>query len=420
MNTSWTTRSRYDAVVVGARAAGASTALLLARMGVRVLVVDRSRPGSDTLSTHALMRGGVMQLHRWGLLDGIVDAGTPPIRTATFHYGDRETAVPIKPRDGIDALVAPRRTVLDPALVKAARAAGAEVAYGVRALDLIRDASGRVVGLTAAGPDGIPVRIEAALVIGADGVRSRTARLAGAEVEVAGRHTGAVIYGYWAGLDLAGYHWHYRPGVSVGVIPTNDGQTCVFASMPPERFQSAMEAGGLDALYRRVLSEASPALAEAVDRARPAGRLHPFPGRPGFLRRPWGPGWALVGDAGYFRDPITAHGITDALRDAETLARAVARGTDAAMEDYRTARDAGAVGILAVTDAIAAYDWDLEQVQELHLELSRLMAAEVESLRALGPAPGAAVPVGATGGSSATAPRSGRPVPGGSPGPGGR
>ncbi len=94
-------RSSYDVVVVGARVAGASTAMLLARLGLRVLAVEQARYGSDTLSTHALMRGGVLQLHRWGLLPLVEAAGTPCIRSTSFHYGDEEVAIAIKPRNGI-------------------------------------------------------------------------------------------------------------------------------------------------------------------------------------------------------------------------------------------------------------------------------------------------------------------------------
>ncbi len=119
-------RDRYDVIIAGARCAGASTAMLLARQGLRVLVVDPTRRGSDTLSTHALMRGAVLQLHRWGVLDDIRAAGTPPIRKTTFHYGDEDLEIPINPRDGIDALYAPRRTVIDVVLLDAAEAAGAE------------------------------------------------------------------------------------------------------------------------------------------------------------------------------------------------------------------------------------------------------------------------------------------------------
>ena len=125
--TSTGTSQRYDAVVVGARCAGAATAMLLARHGLSVLLVDRDRHGADTLSTLALMRAGVLQLHRWGLLDRVRAAGTPPISSTSFIYGDETITVPIKPRDGVDALYAPRRTLLDALLADAASDAGADV-----------------------------------------------------------------------------------------------------------------------------------------------------------------------------------------------------------------------------------------------------------------------------------------------------
>ena len=120
----------YDVVIAGARPAGTATALLLARAGVRVLVVERDTPGTDTLSTHALMRGGVMQLTRWGVADGLWAAGTPRVRQTRFVYGTEEVVVDISDQHGVDALMAPRRTVLDPALAAAAAAAGAEIRYG--------------------------------------------------------------------------------------------------------------------------------------------------------------------------------------------------------------------------------------------------------------------------------------------------
>jgi flavin-dependent dehydrogenase len=137
----------YDAIVVGGRPAGAATAMLLARGGMRVLVVEAARLGADTLSTHALMRGGVLQLHRWGLLDAVVDAGTPAIRSTEFAYGDDEVeTVDIRPSGGISALYAPRRTVLDPLLLEAARVAGAEVRIPARVTRVLTD-DGRVHGV---------------------------------------------------------------------------------------------------------------------------------------------------------------------------------------------------------------------------------------------------------------------------------
>jgi flavin-dependent dehydrogenase len=377
-----TLRGGYDAIVVGARCAGAATAMLLARAGLDVLVVDRGRPGADALSTHALMRGGVLQLRRWGLLGALEDTGTPPIRAATFHYAGDQVAVPIKARDGVDALYAPRRTVLDPLLVQAAEASGARVVHGVTALDLVRDACGRVGGAVLSGPDGARSVAKAPIVIGADGMRSRIAALAGAEIERAGRHASAVVYAHWEGLAVEGYHWYYRPGASAGAIPTNGGRTCLFVALPPGRYRGELPLG-VGALYRRVLDEVAPEMAAAVTGARLERKLWTFPGAPGFLRRAWGPGWALVGDAGYFKDPLTAHGITDALRDAELLSRAVAAGTEDALAAYQAARDEASLGLFEVTDRVASFEWDLDQAKRDHQALARHMAAESEMLLAL-------------------------------------
>ena len=130
MDTLHSHEPHYDAVIVGARCAGAATALLLARSGAKVLVVDRQAYGSDTMSTHALMRVAVLQLTRWGLIPVIAAAGTPAIRSTTFHYGSEAIRVAIKSEHGVECLYAPRRTVLDRLLVDAARQAGAEVRHG--------------------------------------------------------------------------------------------------------------------------------------------------------------------------------------------------------------------------------------------------------------------------------------------------
>ena len=165
----------YDVVIVGARAAGAATAYLLARHGLRVLLVDRSRYGTDTLSTHALMRGGVLQLTRWGLLDEIIAAGTPAVRRTTFRYADDLVPITLKASYGVEALYAPRRTVLDPILVDAAAAAGADVRFGIAVTGVERDRHGTVTGIIGRTRDGEPLRVAARIVVGADGIRSTIA-----------------------------------------------------------------------------------------------------------------------------------------------------------------------------------------------------------------------------------------------------
>jgi menaquinone-9 beta-reductase len=242
---------RYDAVIVGARCAGAATALLLARQGLRVLVVEKRSYASDTLSTHALMRAGVLQLRRWGLLDRVMAAGTPAIRHTAFHYGNVVTNVTLKPVAGVDALFAPRRTVLDPLLVDAARQAGADVRF-----------------IVVQGPDGPPVAVRATVTVGADGLHSRTARLVQAPVERRGRHGTAVVYGYVDGLERHSYRWFFQRGVSTGVIPTNDGAACVFVGTTPSRFRREI-APDVNRGFRQLALEAAPELAAEPGFARP-------------------------------------------------------------------------------------------------------------------------------------------------------
>jgi flavin-dependent dehydrogenase len=373
--------SSYDAIVVGARCAGAATAMLLARQGLKVLNIDRGRQGADTLSTHALMRGGVLQLHRWGVLPALAAAGTPPVRSTSFHYGDETIDIAIKPRDGIEGLFAPLRTVIDSLLVDAAVEAGVDVIHGTRLVDLVRAEDGTVTGAVLDGPGG-ESSVSAGIVIGADGRRSSVARLAGSEAYRVGKHAGGVVYGYFHGLPANGFHWYYRPGVGAGAIPTNRGLTCVFASVAATRFRDETRTDA-ELGFRRMLHAACPELAESVADALQVGKLRAFAGEVGFLRQSHGPGWALVGDAGYFKDPFTAHGMTDALRDAELLARAVASGTPDALAGYQETRDELSTELFDITDALASYEWDLEEAQQLHLKLSKEMNREVETLTAL-------------------------------------
>ena len=170
-------------VVVGARCAGAATAMLLARAGVRVALVDWAPAGSDALSTHALMRAGVIQLQRWGLLDRVIAAGTPAVRRTVFRYGDATTAVSLKRVAGVDALYAPRGTVLHPILVDAAAAAGANVLVDISVTDVERALDGRVIGVVGHDHRHERVGVRAAVTIGADGVHSTVAGTVGAAVE---------------------------------------------------------------------------------------------------------------------------------------------------------------------------------------------------------------------------------------------
>jgi menaquinone-9 beta-reductase len=373
----------YDVIVVGARCAGAAAGMLLARQGLRVLVVDRTRRGADTLSTHALMRPAILLLDRWGLLDAVRRAGTPPIETSTFHYGDDVVSIDIDPSPGVDALFAPRRTVLDPIVVDGAEVAGADVRFGASVQALLRAPNGRVRGVRLRLDDRT-FEIGADLVIGADGMRSTVSQQVEAPITAEGSYASCTVYAYYEGLRRPGYHWHYRPGVAAGTIVTNDGQTCVFVAAPSRRFREELR-HDLRGGFSRVLAEAAPDLAAEVRPLRMRGSLHAHPGRVSHLRRCHGPGWALLGDAGYYKDPLTAHGITDALRDAELLARAIARFGLDDLTSYERERDDLSLEFLHATDRIASFRWDLGEVARLTRITGRATKRELVFLESLPP-----------------------------------
>jgi 2-polyprenyl-6-methoxyphenol hydroxylase-like FAD-dependent oxidoreductase len=332
------------------------------------------------------MRGGVVQLHRWGLLDDVIAAGTPPIRRTTFRFANDTVPITIKPSYGVDALYAPRRTVLDPILVDAARRSGVDVRFGVTVTDVTRGPHGGVEGVATHTARTGRQLIGARIVVGADGIRSTIADRVDAGYERVGSAGAAVTYGYWSDLDTDGYEWNFRPNAATGVIPTNGDQACVFASATPARIGR----GGLDVL-RAVVAESSPELAERLTRATPPPGTRTFAGRPGHIRRSWGNGWALVGDAGYFKDPIAAHGLTDAFRDAELLANAIAdivvdgADPDASLAAYQATRDTLSIELFDVADTIAGNRWTDTAIPNLLRRLNAAMADELEALASLPP-----------------------------------
>lgn len=385
---------RWDVVVVGARVAGSASAMLLARAGLRVLVLDRMRPGADALSTHALMRAGTLQLTRWGLLEQVVAAGTPPVRRTVFHYGDGETVpVSLKPAAGVDALYAPRRTVLDPILVQEAERCGATVEFGVAVTAVLRGDDGRVVGVRVRDAAGTEREERADLVVGADGRGSLVATEVGASTLVAGRNASSVVYGYFADLPVEGYEWYWSLRRSAGVIPTTGGLSCVFVGAPAADVAALRRVLAPQAVFRTLAGQTSPELVERLRAATPVERLRHDAGRPGHLRTPSGPGWALVGDAGYWKDPLSTHGLTDAVRDAELLARAVVAAREAggtssragaeAMAAYQATRDRLSMQMVDVVERVASFDWDLTGIRGLLRELASAMSDEVEALSEL-------------------------------------
>jgi flavin-dependent dehydrogenase len=196
------------------------------------------------------------------------------------------------------------------------------------------------------------------------------------------------VYGHWSGVPTDGYRWIYARDASVGVIPTNGEAACVFVTVPAHRFAPTFR-GNLAAGFHGVVERLDAGLAVALQGRVPSGGLQGFGGLAGSFTRSHGPGWALVGDAAYFKDPLTAHGITDAFLHAELLAEAIAVGSDQALATYHETRTVLATPVFDATEAIAAFDWTFDELRGHHKRLARAMASEIDAaLAAFGEAAG--------------------------------
>lgn len=341
----------YDAIVVGARCAGSPTAMLLARRGYRVLVVDRATFPSDTLSTHALKLPAAAMLKRWGLLDRVLASNVQPIRTWTIDMGPFALSGTAPPADGVTAAYAPRRRILDTILTEAAVEAGVELRQGFTVDELVVD-GGRVSGIRGRTAQGTPVVEQARVVIGADGLHSLVARSVDAPLYNVKPAYTCAYFSYFSGVATSGVEFYPRPGCTVITFPTNDDQSVVLVEWPHTEFPTVR--ADVDQNFARALNLA-PGLAERVRAGRREDRFYGTADLPNHFRRPHGPGWALVGDAGLHRDPITAQGIVDAFRDSELLAEALddvftGRQTEpGAMVDYEQRRNLAAMPIYEFT-----------------------------------------------------------------------
>jgi flavin-dependent dehydrogenase len=312
----------YDVIIVGARVAGSATALLLARQGARVLLLDQARFPSDTLSTHQVQVPAVARLRRWGLLEAVEASNAVPARTVRFDPGPVVLHGSFPAHEGVDALYSPRRYILDQILLDAACEAGAEVVERFTVEDLLRD-GGPVVGITGRAKGGAARSERATLVIGADGKHSTVARLVGAQTKRSTQALSGAVYTYWSGLPVSGGEMYSRRHRAIGVWPTNDGLVMTYIAVPGGEFGEFHRD-----LEANVLSTFD-AAGDLGERARDAVRAERFrstPDLPNRVRVSHGDGWALVGDAGLVMDPITGRGIDHGLRDAELAARAVTDG----------------------------------------------------------------------------------------------
>jgi flavin-dependent dehydrogenase len=346
----------YDAIVVGARCAGSPTAMLLARMGYRVLLLDKAGFPSDTLSVHYIHQPGVARLKRWGLLDRIVASNCPSVLRQVVDFGPFALAGSPPPADGVAEGYAPRRTVLDQILVEAAVAAGAELREHFTVKEILMDGD-RVRGIRGHAIGGAMVTEEARIVIGADGLRSLVARA----VQAATYHERPALtcayYTYWSDVPVADAELYPRPERMIIAAPTNDGQIFTIVYWPHAAFHEVR--ADIEGHFLQALSLV-PQLAERIRNGKRTERFRGTADLPNFYRKPYGPGWALVGDAGYHKDPITALGITDAFRDAELLAEAIDEGLsgrrplEETLAQYERRRNEASMPLFELTCEFAA------------------------------------------------------------------
>jgi 2-polyprenyl-6-methoxyphenol hydroxylase-like FAD-dependent oxidoreductase len=363
----------YDVIVVGARCAGSSTAMLLARRGHRVLLVDRMTFPSDTASTHLVHAPGVDALRRWGLLEQLAATGCPPIDRYTFDFG------PMVLSGSPGTAYCPRRTVLDKLLVDAAADAGAEVREACTVDQVLLDDDGRVTGVRAHGAGGRTVTESARVVVGADGKHSRVAAAVGAPSYNERPAVEGASYAYWSGVATDGFELHVRPGRAMAAMPTHDEQTLVLAAWPTAELDAVR--ADVEGNFAKTL-ELVPDLDERVRAGARQSRFHTVSDLPGLLRTPYGPGWALVGDAGYTTDPSTAQGISDAFLDAERLTGALCdalcgrQSFDDAMADCHRQRDERVTAMYELTSELATQE-------PLPPELAQLLTAAAASQEAM-------------------------------------
>jgi len=359
----------YDVIVVGARCGGSPTAMLLARQAYRVLLVDKATFPSDTMSTHLAHPPAVAALGRWGILDRLEATNCPPITRYSFDFGPVTVSGTPQPADGADRAYCPRRIVLDALLVEAAVAAGAELREAFTVEEVVID-DGRVVGIRGHAKDGETVTERAKVVVGADGKHSLVAKAVQPDSYNEVPPLAPAYYAYWSGLPTDSFDTYIRAEVGRGwaAIPTHDGLTCVVQAWPQAEF--AANRKDVEGAYLKSF-DVAPEFADRIHAAKRETRFVGAGDLRGYFLKPYGPGWALVGDAGYHKHPITAFGITDAFRDAEAVATALddtfaeRRDFDDAMGDYQRARDEEALPIYEFTCDFAKIEPPPPEMQQL-------------------------------------------------------
>jgi len=367
----------YDVIVIGARCGGAPTAMLLARKGYRTLLVDRSRFPSDIPHGHFIQQQGPVLLNRWGLLEKIAASNCPAIDGFIFDQGDFPLRATDLSADGVAFGYAPRRKVLDRILIDAAVAAGVEFREAFNVTGFIND-EGRIAGIRGGDRSGHEFVELAKWTVGADGRNSRLAKVvAAASYEVFPTLT-FWCFSYWSGVPSTSVEIYVRGNRAFFAFPTNDDLFGVFLGAPIAELPSG---GATLEEHFTTAVQLVPEFAQRLNGGRREERFYGAADLPNFFRRPYGPGWALVGDAGHHKDPYLALGISDALRDVELLTDALDQGFSGrqsfenSLAEYERRRNEAALAAYRENLVVAQFSPPPEELLRLRAALRDNRAA---------------------------------------------
>ena len=328
------TEETFDVAIVGARCAGATLAAQLASRGLKVVAVDRARFPSDTPSTHVFQNEGVAVMERLGVLDKLMELA-PAVNHARAEINEAvwEGPVPRRPGDRVCNLCI-RRPTLDTVLAEHARDRGAELRFGTRVVDLLRE-GGRVVGLRVV-EDGQEHDLRARLVVGADGRGSIVARSVGARRYLTTPTERIFLWSYYEGVDVEAdptFHFYRLGDDALLACPADQGAYLVAVGVSTDRWPEF--AGDVSGRFDEIVRQ-WPRITGMLGNAKRIDRIHVMRKFDGYFRESAGPGWVLVGDAGHFKDPTPGQGISDAFRQTERLADAIVAGFESGDVDART------------------------------------------------------------------------------------
>lgn len=350
----------FDAVIVGARCAGAPLARFLARGGAKVVLIDASdMPSDQPMSTHFIQPYGMHILDELGLGDR-VRAIAPPVDV--FINGCEDRLARLRWPAGTGGSC-PRRIDLDPLLIDGAREVGAEVRLRCKAVDLMRDGN-RVTGVVVEQA-GERRELRAGVVVGADGRNSTIADLVGAEEYYGYDNPRFAYWAYWPRPSWYGSDARYEGAAIIAYrgrdfvfsFPTNRDQLLIGCGLPGDDAARPKWRADPAGMLRARLS-ADDLCAPLIEGATPVGKVIGAIKMRYFFKRAAGPGWALVGDSGLFKDPTAGLGISDALRDARALAAAISQGGDAALERYWRERDVASIELYQFTRQLGEVDYN--------------------------------------------------------------